>query len=123
MSLSLRGEGETLILSEILRGTLKSKRLLGIITLITFIALSLLIGDGVITPAISILSAVEGISLIPQLPALSESYIVFISIFTATLLFAVSDQLPLKQGLKHNKKLKHIKAKIKYLNTLNLLIT
>ncbi len=87
MSLSLRGEGGTLILSEILRGTLKSKRLLGIITLITFIAISLLIGDGVITPAISILSAVEGISLIPQLPALSESYIVLISIIIATLLF------------------------------------
>lgn len=89
MSLSLRGEGGTLILSEILRGFLSSKgKALSLVTLISFIALSLLIGDGVITPAISILSAVEGLSLIPKLPPLSEMHIILISIFIATLLFA-----------------------------------
>lgn len=89
MSLSLRGEGGTLILSEILRSFLKSKgKALSLINLITFIAISLLMGDGVITPAISILSAVEGISLIPNFPPLSERYIIIISIFIATFLFA-----------------------------------
>ncbi|MFN3505215.1 MAG: KUP/HAK/KT family potassium transporter [Caldimicrobium sp.] len=89
MSLSLRGEGGTLILSEILRGYLKDKgKTLRIVNFITFIGISLLMGDGVITPAISILSAVEGIALIPKLPPLSESHIVLISIFIATLLFA-----------------------------------
>lgn len=88
MSLSLRGEGGTLILSEILKGLLKSRRGLGLVTLISFVAISLLMGDGVITPAISILSAVEGISLIPGLPQLKEIHIVLISIGIATLLFS-----------------------------------
>lgn len=88
MSLSLRGEGGTLILSEILKSLIKSRRALGVVTLISFIAISLLMGDGVITPAISILSAVEGISLIPGIPHLTETHIVLISIFIATLLFS-----------------------------------
>lgn len=88
MSLSMRGEGGTLILSEILKSLIKSKRSLALVTLVSFIAISLLMGDGVITPAISILSAVEGISLIPGLPKLKEIHIVLISILIATLLFA-----------------------------------
>ncbi len=92
MSLSLRGEGGTLILAEILKSFLSSKRSLGLVTFISFIAVSLLMGDGVITPAISILSAVEGIPLIPGFPKLSETYIGVISIFVATLLFAFQDK-------------------------------
>lgn len=92
MSLSLRGEGGTLILSEILKSLLKSRRALGIVTLISFLAISLLMGDGVITPAISILSAVEGVSLIPGLPHLSEGHIVLLSILIATLLFSVQSR-------------------------------
>ncbi len=88
MSLSLRGEGGTFILSEILKSLLKSKRSLGVVTIISFMAISLLMGDGIITPAISILSAVEGISLIPGLPYLKEIHVVLISIFIATLLFS-----------------------------------
>lgn len=90
MSLSLRGEGGTLILSEILKSLLKTRKgALSAVTLVSFIAVSLLMGDGVITPAISILSAVEGISLIPGLPHLQETHIVFLSILIATLLFSV----------------------------------
>lgn len=88
MSLSLRGEGGNLILWEILRSLLKSRKTLRLVTLISFIAISLLMGDGIITPAISILSAVEGITLIPGISYLSESYIVVISILIGTLLFA-----------------------------------
>ncbi|BAU23757.1 potassium transporter Kup [Caldimicrobium thiodismutans] len=88
MSLSLRGEGGTLILSEILRSLIKSKRALGMIIFLNFLGIALLMGDGVITPAISILSAVEGISLIPGVPHLTELHIVIISIFIATLLFS-----------------------------------
>ncbi|MCS7279896.1 MAG: KUP/HAK/KT family potassium transporter [Thermodesulfobacteriaceae bacterium] len=87
MSLSLRGEGGTFVLAEIFKSLIKSKRGVGIINLISFMAISLLMGDGVITPAISILSAVEGISLIPGLTHLSETYIVGISIIIATFLF------------------------------------
>jgi KUP system potassium uptake protein len=88
MSLSLRGEGGTLILWEILRNLLKGKkRLLGFFTILSFIGISLLMGDGVITPAISIISAVEGVSFIPGLRPLSADEVVIISALIALFLF------------------------------------
>jgi KUP system potassium uptake protein len=92
MSLSRRGEGGTIVLREILGAGLKSKRTLGFITLLTFIGVSLLVGDGVITPAISILSAVEGSLLIPGLERLSRTSIVLISGIIAIGLFAVQSK-------------------------------
>ena len=88
MSLSRRGEGGTIVLKEILLPLLRSKRSTGIITLLSMVGISLLIGDGVITPAISILSAVEGSLLIPGLEGLSTGNIVFISALIAVALFA-----------------------------------
>ncbi len=64
-SLSKRGEGGTVVLTQILKPYLKSARHAAIVTALGFVGISLMIGDGVITPAISILSAVEGIELIP----------------------------------------------------------
>jgi len=88
MSLSLRGEGGTLILWEISRNLLKNKkRLVGFFSLLAFIGISLLMGDGVITPAISIISAVEGVSFIPGLRPLHPNEVVFISAIIALLLF------------------------------------
>jgi KUP system potassium uptake protein len=52
----------------------------------------LLIGDGVITPAISILSAVEGSLLIPGLEGLSKGDIVAIAGIIAVGLFAVQNK-------------------------------
>ncbi len=89
MSLSIRGEGGKIVLREILQPLLKSKRSTGIVTLITIIGVSLLIGDGVITPAISILSAVEGSILIPGLEGLSTTSIVLTAVLIAILLFAI----------------------------------
>ena len=60
MSLGKRGEGGTIVLRELLTPLLKSGRQVALVTLLSFIGISLIIGDGVITPAISILSAVEG---------------------------------------------------------------
>jgi KUP system potassium uptake protein len=88
MSLSRRGEGGTIVLKEILLPLLRSKRSTGIITVLSMVGISLLIGDGVITPAISILSAVEGSLLIPGLEGLSTGNIVFISALIAVALFA-----------------------------------
>ncbi|MEW6419950.1 MAG: KUP/HAK/KT family potassium transporter [Nitrospirota bacterium] len=88
MSLSIRGEGGKIVLREILQPLLKSKKSTGIVTLITIIGVSLLIGDGVITPAISILSAVEGSILIPGLEGLSITSIVLTAVLIAILLFA-----------------------------------
>ncbi len=89
MSLSIRGEGGTIVLREILTSLLGSKRGAGLVTLLSFAGVSLLIGDGVITPAISLLSAVEGSVLIPGLENLSITSIVIIAMLIAILLFAV----------------------------------
>src|SRR5660397_41973 len=67
MSLGQKGEGGTIVLREILVPMLKSGRNIAFVSLLSIIGISLLFGDGVITPAISILSAVEGMALIPGL--------------------------------------------------------
>ena len=72
MSLSRRGEGGTIVLKEILTAGLRSPKAIWFVSLVSFVGISLLIGDGVITPAISILSAVEGSLLIPGLEGLSK---------------------------------------------------
>jgi KUP system potassium uptake protein len=87
MKLSIRGEGGKIVLREILLPLLKSKRSAAFLTLIAIMGVSLLIGDGVITPAISILSAVEGSTLIPGLENLSSKIILLISSIIAILLF------------------------------------
>lgn len=89
MSLSIRGEGGKIVLKEILLPLLKSKRSAALVSLMAVVGVSLLIGDGIITPAISILSAVEGSVLIPGLEHLSRTMIVLISMVIAILLFLV----------------------------------
>ena len=74
MNLGKKGEGGTIVLKETLLPMLKSGNQIAFVSLLAIIGISLFIGDGVITPAISILSAVEGILLIPgfeQTPQLS----------------------------------------------------
>jgi KUP system potassium uptake protein len=88
MSLSKRGEGGTIVLKEILESLLHSRKAPIIISVLSIVAISLLVGDGVITPAISILSAVEGAVLIPGLEHLSTTAIVLISMVIAVILFA-----------------------------------
>jgi KUP system potassium uptake protein len=65
MHLGKKGEGGTIVLKEILLPMLKSGNQIAFVSLIAIVGISLFIGDGVITPAISILSAVEGVLLIP----------------------------------------------------------
>jgi len=89
MSLSIRGEGGKIVLKEILQPLLKSKWSTVVVSLMAIIGVSLLIGDGIITPAISIMSAVEGSLLIPGLGNLSKTIIVIISMVIAILLFLV----------------------------------
>ena len=88
MSLSRRGEGGTIVLKEILTSLLTSRRSITTVTIISIVGVSLLIGDGIITPAISILSAVEGAVFIPGFENLSTANIVLISALIAFLLFA-----------------------------------
>ena len=86
MSLSRRGEGGTIVLKEILTSLLSSKRSAGIVLIISIVGISLLIGDGVITPAISILSAVEGSRLIPGFEGISKTAIILIASMIAIVL-------------------------------------
>ena len=87
MSLGKKGEGGTIVLRELLAPLLKSTRKAQFITLLTYIGISLLIGDGVITPAISILSAVEGLRLIPCFTEISQNILIFIAAVIAIGLF------------------------------------
>ncbi|MDO8725160.1 MAG: KUP/HAK/KT family potassium transporter [Candidatus Methanoperedens sp.] len=87
MSLGQKGEGGTIVLRELLVPMLKSGRQIAFVTLLSFIGISLLFGDGVITPAISILSAVEGLTLIPGLEGTSTGTLVLIAAMIAVILF------------------------------------
>lgn len=88
MSLSKKGEGGTIVLKELLIPLLKSKKKIRIINFLAFIGISLLIGDGVITPAISILSAVEGTRLIPGFEHLPQFIMIAIAGLIAIGLFS-----------------------------------
>jgi KUP system potassium uptake protein len=87
MSLGRKGEGGTIVLKEILVRLLKGGRYLGVVSFLSFVGVSLLLGDGVITPAISILSAVEGLVLIPACANLSQGVLIFFAACIAVVLF------------------------------------
>lgn len=88
MSLGEKGEGGTIVLRGILIRLLKTGRGAVFITILTFVGISLLVGDGVITPAISILSAVEGILLIPGFKETKQITLIYIAGGIAIVLFA-----------------------------------
>ncbi|MEN6516668.1 MAG: KUP/HAK/KT family potassium transporter [Methanospirillum sp.] len=87
MSLGKKGEGGTIVLRELLNPLLKSGRSKYAVLILTVIGVSLLMGDGVITPAISILSAVEGVPLIPGLEATGPDVLVLLAAGIAVALF------------------------------------
>lgn len=88
MHLGKKGEGGTIVLKEILLPLLKSGNQVAFVSLLAIIGISLFIGDCVITPAITILSAVEGVLLIPgfentaQVTLMIVAGIIAISLFT-----------------------------------------
>lgn len=92
MSLSRKGEGGTIVLKEILSRMLQPGKGLALITLLSFFGVALLLGDGVITPAISILSAVEGMVLIPGLEATRQGVLILIAAIIAIGLFIFQDK-------------------------------
>lgn len=88
-SLSKKGEGGTVVLVQILRPYLKNAKTVTVVSILSFIGISLMIGDGVITPAISILSAVEGIVLIPGYEETPKFTLLLIASVIAFTLFVV----------------------------------
>lgn len=87
MNLAKRGQGGEIVLREILIKMLKQGRLLAFAGFLSFIGVSLLLGDGVITPAISILSAVEGVRLVPGLDTIPQWVLVTVAATIAITLF------------------------------------
>lgn len=87
MSLSRKGEGGTIVLKEILSRMLQPGKRLAVISILSFLGVALLLGDGVITPAISILSAVEGMVLIPGLETTPQGVLILIAALIAVGLF------------------------------------
>ncbi len=92
MSLSSKGEGGIVVLKEILSSYVKNGRSVTLIAYLSYIGVSLLMGDGVITPAISILSAVEGLQYIPGLEHIGINEIVIITLIITILLFSVQSK-------------------------------
>jgi KUP system potassium uptake protein len=87
MSLGSKGEGGTIVLRGILASLLKPGIALSFASVLTIAGIALFIGDGVITPAISILSAVEGIALIPGLENIGTGALLTIAAVIAIALF------------------------------------
>jgi KUP system potassium uptake protein len=87
MYLGSKGEGGTIVLKGLLTSNLKNPHAISFVSILTIIGVALFIGDGVITPAISILSAVEGIRLIPGFGGLWGGWILLTGICIAIGLF------------------------------------
>lgn len=87
MSLGKKGQGGEIVLREIIIKLFKKGRILAFAGFLSFLGVSLLLGDGVITPAISILSAVEGLTLIPSLAGTKQTVLVGIAALIAFTLF------------------------------------
>ena len=92
MSLGKKGEGGTIVLKELLVPLLKSGRNVAFVTLLAYIGTSFLMGDGVITPAISILSAVEGLKIIPEFKDIGQGIIILIAGVIAIGLFSIQSK-------------------------------
>lgn len=88
-SLSKRGEGGSVVLVQILLPYIKNAKALAIISFFGFLGISLMIGDGVITPAITILSAIEGVTLIPNYENTPKIALLIIASIITFVLFMV----------------------------------
>lgn len=92
MNLSRKGEGGTIVLKEILTPLTTSAWQAGLVSFLAFLGISFFIGDGVITPAISVLSAVEGLSLIPGFQSLSQAFVMSIACCITIILFFIQSK-------------------------------
>lgn len=82
-----RGEGGIMALTALaLRATLKGRKRLWLMTMLGMFGAALFYGDGVITPAISVLSAVEGLEIATPL---LEPYVVPLTLVVLVALFSV----------------------------------
>jgi KUP system potassium uptake protein len=88
MHLGKKGEGGTIVLKEILLPLLKTGNQVAFVSFLTIVGIALFIGDCVITPAITILSAVEGSLLIPGLENTPQVILMVVAGMIAIVLFS-----------------------------------
>lgn len=79
MQLGYNGEGGTIVLRELLTPLLGSRRAVACVGLLSIIGVSLMIGDCIITPAISILSAVEGFRYVPEYSHIGQDLLLLLA--------------------------------------------
>lgn len=89
MRITSHGEGGAIVLAQTLKSKITNPKLISFLTIISILSVALLMGDGVITPAISILSAVEGTKLISSFKNIQTETIVLISLVITFVLFWV----------------------------------
>lgn len=89
MNLSLKGEGGQIVLSQILASRLGGGKLASVFLFLSFISVSFFIGDAVITPAISIVSAYEGLHLVWDI---KQDEVILFSVLTAFVLFVLQKE-------------------------------
>jgi len=87
MHLNHAGEGGTLILKRIADRHIPPGKISAVIGILAFTGTAFMLGDGVITPAISILSAVEGVRLISGFEHLPTAAVVAAAVAIAVWLF------------------------------------
>ncbi|OPX63613.1 MULTISPECIES: KUP/HAK/KT family potassium transporter [unclassified Methanoregula] len=89
MHLGTKGEGGTIVLREILLPLVKPGSQTAFVSLLAIVGIALFMGDAVITPAISMLSAVEGVAFIPGLEQTSQTTLMIIAGLIAIGLFSL----------------------------------
>lgn len=88
MNLSIRGEGGQLIIREYVLSLVKNNEWLkNIVSILGLFGFCAIVSEGILTPAISILSAVEGITIIDK--NLTTAHVVAISIIITIFLFSI----------------------------------
>ena len=88
MNLSIRGEGGQLIIREYVMSLIRrNETLRNIVSILGLFGFSAVVSEGILTPAISILSSVEGIKMIG--PNFSTFDVIFISILVTIMLFSL----------------------------------
>jgi len=92
MNLSIKGEGGIVVLGEIAKALTKNQKFRKLYRIFIVLGLSFLMGDGVITPAITILSSSEGIRLIPGFENMPQSEIILIAIIITIALFSIQSK-------------------------------
>ena len=88
MHLGKKGEGGTIVLKEILLPLLKTGNQVALVSFLTIVGIALFVGDCVIMPAITILSAVEGSLLIPGLENTPQVMLMVVAGIIAIVLFS-----------------------------------